>query len=59
MSPLRISTLAAIAALAVPAAASAAQRPPVAPDTQQSIIAILIGFTPPIGTNHGSAVSPR
>lgn len=44
------------AALIAPAAASAQAAPPQRPAAQEAngIIAILIGFTPPIGTNHGS-----
>lgn len=57
MSFTRIITLAAVAAAAFPTVATAAERPP-ATGTEQSIIAVLIGFTPPIGTNHGSIV-PR
>jgi len=49
----RIITLAAVAAFAFPTVATAAERPP-ATATEQSIIAILIGFTPPIGTDKGS-----
>jgi hypothetical protein len=58
MSFNRIITLAAVAAAAFPTVATAAERPPATTGTEQSIIAILIGFTPPIGTNHGSVV-PR
>ena len=57
MSFTRIITLAAVAAFAVPTVATAAERPP-ATGADQSIIAVLIGFTPPIGTDHGSVV-PR
>ena len=38
--------------------ATAAERAP-ATATQPSIIAVLIGFTPPIGTDHGSVVSQQ
>ncbi|MDA0172176.1 hypothetical protein OJ998_23945 [Solirubrobacter taibaiensis] len=58
MSFTRVITLAAVAAFAFPTVASAAERSPAPAAEQQSIIAILIGFTPPIGTNHGSVV-PR
>lgn len=51
-----ISTLAVLAALAVAPASAVAATPDraVVATSKPSIIAILIGFTPPIGTNHGS-----
>jgi hypothetical protein len=58
MSFTRVITLAAVAAAAFPTVATAAERPPVTTGTEQSIIAVLIGFTPPIGTDKGS-VFPR
>ena len=58
------STLAVLAAFAVAPAAAAASSPipPSSPTAQTAagangIIAILIGFTPPIGSNKGSIVS--
>ena len=51
-----LSTLAVLAALvvAVPATASAAEPAHAPVATGNGIIAILIGFTPPIGSNKGS-----
>jgi hypothetical protein len=56
---IHLSLLAAIVAVALPSAATAAERPPAGP-AQAGIIAVLIGqvqaqpFTPPIGTDKGS-----